>query len=85
MQTIIGGGQAATGNGAGAVLVKDTDTKNFAKDVIEASADPIIVDRLTATGQVVNPGNPKQFADAIAAQRAGAADTARILGLKAAE
>jgi putative thioredoxin len=43
MQTIIGGGQAA-GNGAGA-LVKDTDTKNFAKDVIEESKrQPVIVD-----------------------------------------
>ena len=42
MQTIIGGGQAA-GNGAG--LVKDTDTKNFAKDVIEESKrQPVIVD-----------------------------------------
>jgi len=44
MQTIIGGGQAA-GNGAGGALVKDTDTKNFAKDVIEESKrQPVIVD-----------------------------------------
>jgi putative thioredoxin len=43
MQTILGGGQAA-GNG-GAVLVKDTDTRNFAKDVIEESKrQPVIVD-----------------------------------------
>jgi putative thioredoxin len=42
MQTIIGGGQAA---GDGGVLVKDTDTKNFAKDVIEESKrQPVIVD-----------------------------------------
>jgi putative thioredoxin len=40
-QTIIGG---APGNGAG-VLVKDTDTRNFAKDVIEESKrQPVIVD-----------------------------------------
>ncbi|MGH7005859.1 MAG: thioredoxin, partial [Alphaproteobacteria bacterium] len=45
MQTIIGGGQQAAGNGAGAVLVKDTDTKNFAKDVMEESKrQPVIVD-----------------------------------------
>lgn len=44
MQTIIGGGQAA-GDGAGGALVKDTDTKNFAKDVIEESKrQPVIVD-----------------------------------------
>lgn len=45
MQTIIGGGQPAAGNGAGAVLIKDTDTRNFAKDVIEESKrQPVIVD-----------------------------------------
>jgi putative thioredoxin len=44
MQTIIGGGQAA-GDGAGGALVKDTDTKNFPKDVIEESKrQPVIVD-----------------------------------------
>ena len=41
-QTIIGG---APGNGAGGVLVKDTDTRNFPKDVIEESKrQPVIVD-----------------------------------------
>ncbi|MCW5772123.1 MAG: thioredoxin [Rhodospirillaceae bacterium] len=45
MQTIIGGSGAAATNGAGAALVKDTDTKNFAKDVIEESRrQPVIVD-----------------------------------------
>ena len=45
MQTIIGGGGQAAGNGAGGALVKDTDTKNFAKDVIEESKrQPVIVD-----------------------------------------
>ena len=44
MQTLIGGGQPAAG-GAGAVLVKDTDTRNFAKDVVEESKrQPVIVD-----------------------------------------
>jgi putative thioredoxin len=43
MQTIIGGGDAAAG--AGAALIKDTDTKSFAKDVIEESRhQPVIVD-----------------------------------------
>ena len=45
MQTIIGGGQPAAGGAAGATLIKDTDTKNFAKDVIEESKrQPVIVD-----------------------------------------
>ncbi len=46
MQTIIGGDKAAAGNGTGGgALVKDTDTKNFAKDVIEESKrQPVIVD-----------------------------------------
>jgi putative thioredoxin len=44
MQTIIGGGTAASG-GAPASFVKDTDTKNFAKDVIEESRrQPVLVD-----------------------------------------
>jgi putative thioredoxin len=43
-QTFIGGGQGA-GGAAPATLVKDTDTRNFAKDVIEESRrQPVIVD-----------------------------------------
>jgi len=45
MQTIIGGGQPAAGGAAGAAVIKDTDTKSFAKDVIEESKrQPVIVD-----------------------------------------
>ena len=59
--------------------------ERIAKDMIEFAADPEIVDRLTKTGQVVNPGGPKEFADSITRQRAGAAATAKIVGLKSAE
>jgi len=59
--------------------------ERIAKDVVEFSADAEIIDRLTKTGQVVNPGGPKAFMDSIAHQRAGAAETAKIVGLKSAQ
>ena len=45
-------------------------------------AAPAIVDRLTATGQVVSPGSPAEFANSIEAQRAKLAAIAKELGLK---
>ena len=57
----------------------------IADDVVEAMKDPIVIDRLTATGQVVNPGRAREFTQSIEHQRAGAAETARVLGLKKAE
>ena len=57
----------------------------IAKDVIEASSDPEIIDRLTVTGQVINPGTPEQFAAAIEQQRKTAAEIAGIIGLKASQ
>jgi hypothetical protein len=47
--------------------------------------DPAIAERLTATGQVVNPGNAAEFAAAIDKQKAQAAETGRLLGIKAAQ
>jgi tripartite-type tricarboxylate transporter receptor subunit TctC len=57
----------------------------IAADIKEAAADPIIVERLTATGQVVNPGGPAEFAAAIDEQKAQAAAVAKVLGLKTAQ
>jgi tripartite-type tricarboxylate transporter receptor subunit TctC len=57
----------------------------IASDVVEAMKDPVVIDRLTATGQVVNPGKSAEFAASIQHQRAGAAETAKVLGLKRAE
>lgn len=54
----------------------------IARDVKQFSTDPEIVDRLTATGQLINPGNPAEFAKSIDDQRKGAAETAKIIGLK---
>jgi tripartite-type tricarboxylate transporter receptor subunit TctC len=53
-----------------------------AADIKAVSAAPIIADRLTATGQVVNYGGPQEFADAIGAQRAKIAATAKAIDFK---
>ena len=47
--------------------------------------DQIVIDRLTATGQVVNPGDSDEFVTAIEDQRKVAAGAAKILGIKSAE
>jgi hypothetical protein len=44
-------------------------------------ADPAITDRLTRTGQVVNPGGPSQFAKSIDDQRAAIAAAAKVIGV----
>lgn len=59
--------------------------KRISADVRASLADPIVLDRLTATGQVVNPGDSAEFAAAIDEQRKVAAGAAKILGIKAAE
>lgn len=57
----------------------------IAADIREALADKAIVDKLVTTGQVVNPGSPKEFADALAAQRATVAGIGKTLGIKPAQ
>ena len=59
--------------------------EKIAKDVIEFTRDPEILDRLTATAQIVNPGGPAEFGAALDKQRAGAAETVRIVGFKPAQ
>jgi tripartite-type tricarboxylate transporter receptor subunit TctC len=54
-------------------------------DIIERLRDPKIIETLTSTGQVVNPGTAKEFAAAIEAQTAQAAETGKLLGIKAAQ
>ncbi len=68
-----------------APIVPPAVRERIAADVIEAMKDPMVIDRLTATGQIINPGGPAEFAASIAQQRAGAAETAKALGLKRAE
>jgi tripartite-type tricarboxylate transporter receptor subunit TctC len=63
------------------------DVRNkIAADVKDALAsDPVIADRLKLSGQVVNPGNPAEFATSIDEQKAQAAAVAKTLGLKTAQ
>ena len=58
--------------------------ERIAADVKEVLADPAIAKRLEATGQEVVPGSAAEFAASIARQSAGAAESARLLGIKAA-
>jgi tripartite-type tricarboxylate transporter receptor subunit TctC len=59
--------------------------ERIAADVRQALADPEIVRRLEAGGQDVVPGSAAEFATDIEKQRAGAAENAKVLGLKAAQ
>jgi tripartite-type tricarboxylate transporter receptor subunit TctC len=51
-------------------------------DVRAVLADSAIASRLTATGQVVNPGGAAEFGAAIAKQTAQAAEAGKVLGIK---
>ena len=44
--------------------------------------DPELVKRLTATGQIVSPGNATEFAASIAQQREQVAAVAKLFGNK---
>jgi tripartite-type tricarboxylate transporter receptor subunit TctC len=57
--------------------------ERIAADVKEVmDADKTLTDRLTLTGQIVNPGGPVEFAKAIDEQRETIAGAAKILGVK---
>ena len=56
--------------------------ERIAADVRAVLSDPDIVTRLTATGQVVNPGTAAEFKLATDAQRAQAAAVGQLLGIK---
>jgi tripartite-type tricarboxylate transporter receptor subunit TctC len=57
----------------------------IAADIRDAVVDPQIVEKLTVSGQVVNPGTPAEFAAAIADQRATVAAIGKTLGIQAAK
>ena len=57
--------------------------ERIAADVRAVSNDPIILDRLTATGQILNIGGPSEFAASIGVQRDQVAATAAELGVRA--
>jgi tripartite-type tricarboxylate transporter receptor subunit TctC len=59
--------------------------ERLAADIREVAADPLLVQRLTATGQVVNFGTAPEFSAEIDKQRAQVAATGRVLGVKPAQ
>lgn len=59
--------------------------EKIAADIKDVVSDPDINAKLAATGQVVNPGSPKEFQAALDEQSAKVADIGKILGIKAAE
>ncbi len=67
---------AARGSG-----VTDALRERIAADVKAAVADPVVTERLTATGQIVSPGTPAEFAAAIDEQAANLAVAAKALGI----
>ena len=54
----------------------------IAADFKAVAADGSIAERLKATGQVINVGGPKEFADAINEQRANVAATVKAIDFK---
>ena len=56
--------------------------EKIAADVKAVAADGVIAERLKATGQVINIGGPREFADAIEAQRAKIAATVAAIDFK---
>jgi tripartite-type tricarboxylate transporter receptor subunit TctC len=68
---------AARGSG-----MTDALRERIASDVQAVVADPVITERLTATGQIVSPGTPGEFAAAIDEQAAHLATFAKALGMK---
>src|SRR4051812_5409442 len=56
--------------------------EKIAADVHEVAKDPQIVQRMTATAQIISPGDGKEFAESIAQQRAQVAAVAKLFGNK---
>jgi tripartite-type tricarboxylate transporter receptor subunit TctC len=68
---------AARGSG-----MTDALRARIAADVQAVVADPVVTERLTATGQIASPGTPAEFAAAIDEQAAHLATFAKALGIK---
>jgi tripartite-type tricarboxylate transporter receptor subunit TctC len=69
----------------GTKAVSEAARRRISADVRAALEDPIVRDRLTSTGQLINPGDTPEFVAAIAEQRKSAAGAAEVLGIKAAQ
>ncbi len=62
--------------------IADWVRKKIADDVRAVASDQAIVQKMTATGQIVSPGDPEEFAASIEQQRAQVAAVAKLFGNK---
>jgi tripartite-type tricarboxylate transporter receptor subunit TctC len=62
--------------------IADSVRNKIAADILDIAKDPQIVQRMTATAQIVSPGNAKEFAASIEQQRAQVAAVAKLFGNK---
>jgi tripartite-type tricarboxylate transporter receptor subunit TctC len=69
----------------GTRVVPEDVREKISADVRQIATEPLIVERLTQTGQVVSPGTASEFAAEIEEQRGHFANVAKTLGIKAAQ
>ena len=62
--------------------IPDEVRAKIAADIRAVAKDPAIVQKLTATAQIVSPGDAAEFAASIAQQRAKIAEIAKLFGNK---
>jgi tripartite-type tricarboxylate transporter receptor subunit TctC len=62
--------------------IPDDVRNKIAADIQAAASDKAILEKMTATGQIVAPGNAAEFAASIAQQRAQVAAVAKLFGNK---
>jgi tripartite-type tricarboxylate transporter receptor subunit TctC len=62
--------------------IPDAVRNKIAADIKTIAGDPAIVAKLTATGQIVSPGNAAEFTESIAQQKAQVAAVAKLFGNK---
>lgn len=62
--------------------LSDAARESIAADVKTHLSDPQLNERMTATGQIVNPGSPKEFAAAIEEQSSNLARWSKAIGGK---
>jgi tripartite-type tricarboxylate transporter receptor subunit TctC len=65
--------------------ITDASRGRIAADVKTVLGDPVVAERLTATGQIVSPGTPAEFAAAIDEQASHLAAIGKVLGIKPAQ
>jgi tripartite-type tricarboxylate transporter receptor subunit TctC len=60
----------------------DAARARIAADIASVATDPAIIERLTATAQIVSPGTGAEFGASIDEQATQLAATAKVLGFK---